>query len=292
MPQDTSARGMHRVVGIVSGVVVGLAVVGVALALLPRAQAPGTATDAASSVTSADAATVDPRVTAPPRLAGEDRFATAAAVSRHRFPDGAALVYAAAADLSSDALVAAFVDGPTLLVPACGPVPEVVIDEIRRLGQPPVTVVGGTAAVDEAVAVQLRDARRDATAACGPHPAERAELLLDVGDDPNGTTVTGTVANRSDETIETTGGYGIERQTDDGSWELIGPDAFDGLPVPEPIPPGSTSRPERFVPYLGEEAVIYLDPGVYRFGVLVRRPGGVDAQPVSAVLEITTPPGR
>ncbi len=91
----------------------------------------------------------------PPRLSGRNRFETAVAVSRHRFPDGAARAYAASADMSPDALVAAFDDGPTLLVPPCGPIPEAIIQELDRLGSDEVIVVGGTAAVDHAVGRQL-----------------------------------------------------------------------------------------------------------------------------------------
>lgn len=53
------------------------------------------------------------------RLAGHDRYATAAAVARRAFPDGAANVYLARGDAFPDALAAGtLTDGPILLVPA------------------------------------------------------------------------------------------------------------------------------------------------------------------------------
>lgn len=89
------------------------------------------------------------------RIAGPDRLSTAVAISQRAFPDGAPVVYLARQDLNPDALVAgALSDGPVLLVPACGPLPQVVADEIRRLGALQVFALGGAGSVCQ----QLLDA--------------------------------------------------------------------------------------------------------------------------------------
>lgn len=86
------------------------------------------------------------------RLAGQDRFATAVAISQAAFPSGAAVVYLARADESPDALAAGSLrDGPILLVPSCGELPPVVAAEIRRLAPAQAIALGGPAAVCDAV---------------------------------------------------------------------------------------------------------------------------------------------
>lgn len=82
------------------------------------------------------------------RLAGPNRFATAAAVARHAFPNGADVVYLARADGFADALVAGVLpDGPILLVPACGAVPDATGSAITDLDPRRVVALGGTSAV-------------------------------------------------------------------------------------------------------------------------------------------------
>jgi len=86
------------------------------------------------------------------RLAGSNRVGTAVAMSQHAFPDGAHTAYLASAERIADAVVAATVtDGPVLLVPKCPPVPQIVLDEIERLGAGTILAVGGPVAVSEAV---------------------------------------------------------------------------------------------------------------------------------------------
>ena len=92
--------------------------------------------------------------------AGDDanRFGTSAAISRRAFPDGARDVYVATGEVFPDALTAgSLTDGPILLVPSCGALPEVIADEIARTGADRVLALGGDSAVcdrmlDEAVA--------------------------------------------------------------------------------------------------------------------------------------------
>lgn len=222
------------------------------------------------------------------RLAGTDRFETAVLVSRHRFPESAARVYAVRADLNPDALVASFDDGPTLLVPLCGVVPPVVIEEIRRLSVDEVVVVGGEAAVSGAVADQLQARRSSEEATCPESRTGLVELLLETAEDRGGRRVLGRVRNNTSEPVTVTRGYDIERKQEDGSWRLIrGPHLFDEEAELETVPPGQTDEAEMFVPYRNEENVeTYLSPATYRFSVNVGAEGSSDYQSISTVLTI------
>ena len=91
------------------------------------------------------------------RLAGPDRYGTAAAVSSTIFPT-ANTAYVALGEDFPDALVAAAVAGrlgvPVLLTRRDG-APQATIDEVVRLAPDDIYIVGGTAAVSETVATQL-----------------------------------------------------------------------------------------------------------------------------------------
>lgn len=95
------------------------------------------------------------------RLSGGDPYATSAAVSASAFPDGADRAYLAVGSTFADALGAAAAaagsDGPVLLVRPDG-LPDPVATELRRLDPSAVTVVGGAAAVSDAVLDQVRAA--------------------------------------------------------------------------------------------------------------------------------------
>ena len=96
------------------------------------------------------------------RVDGEDRYATAAAVSRRRFPDGADACYLATGAGFADALAggphAATHDGGVpLLLTRPRDLPEVTRTEIARLGVRDVVVLGGPAAVADGVLSTLRD---------------------------------------------------------------------------------------------------------------------------------------
>jgi hypothetical protein len=85
------------------------------------------------------------------RLAGDHRFATAVEISKRAFPQGAETVYLARGDIGVDALAGgALTDGPILLVPSCGAVPDVVKSEIDRLDPDEVLALGGPAAICDA----------------------------------------------------------------------------------------------------------------------------------------------
>lgn len=95
------------------------------------------------------------------RLAGADRFATAAAISQAAFPDGAETALLARADVFADALAAGALAGsleaPVLLARSAD-VPEATLAALEDLGVSEVTILGGTQAIDPAVEQQLRAA--------------------------------------------------------------------------------------------------------------------------------------
>lgn len=92
------------------------------------------------------------------RLAGDNRYQTAALVSRRSFPTTAARVYLANSTAYADAGTAgALTDGPILLVPAKGPIPAATLTEIARLAPQNVTALGGTGVIPE---VTLKAAAR------------------------------------------------------------------------------------------------------------------------------------
>ncbi|MBU1250115.1 cell wall-binding repeat-containing protein [Chryseoglobus sp. 28M-23] len=94
---------------------------------------------------------------APPvteRLAGDDRYETAVAISEDGFPSGADTVYIANgvgyADALSAAPAAAQDNAPLLLTPA-NTLPSAVRAELNRLSPATIVIVGGTAAVSTSV---------------------------------------------------------------------------------------------------------------------------------------------
>jgi putative cell wall-binding protein len=93
------------------------------------------------------------------RVAGGDRFSTAAAVSKYAFGGGASTVYLATAYGFPDALAggpfAGRTPGPVLLT-SVDAMPTATIREIQRLGATKAVLLGGTAVVGDAVATQLR----------------------------------------------------------------------------------------------------------------------------------------
>ncbi len=90
------------------------------------------------------------------RLAGATRFETAVAISKSQFPEGSNTVYVARSDNQVDAVAGGVLtDGPILIVPSTGDVPQVVLDEIKRLGAKNVVALGGSAAISDEVLAQL-----------------------------------------------------------------------------------------------------------------------------------------
>ena len=92
------------------------------------------------------------------RLAGADRYATAAAISRSRFGGGAGTAFIATGSSFPDALAgspaAAKANGPILLT-ASGSLPAATATELARLRPTRIVVLGGAGAVSDAVIAQL-----------------------------------------------------------------------------------------------------------------------------------------
>ncbi|MBW3665847.1 MAG: cell wall-binding repeat-containing protein [Actinobacteria bacterium] len=103
----------------------------------------------ASRTFTVDTTTPDTNTPAPvSRLSGASRYGTAAAIALHQFPNGAETVYLARADNVVDAVAGGVLtDGPVLLVPSCGPLPDVVIEALRDLDPSHVTALGGPTAI-------------------------------------------------------------------------------------------------------------------------------------------------
>lgn len=92
------------------------------------------------------------------RVAGADRYSTAAAVSQRWFATGADIVYVASGETFADSLAAgspaAQASAPLLLTKS-KMLPDATVDELRRLEPSKIVLVGGTAAVSDAVAWAL-----------------------------------------------------------------------------------------------------------------------------------------
>ena len=93
------------------------------------------------------------------RVAGADRFATAAALSAASFPSGASVAYVATGANFPDALAAgpaaAHAGGPVLLVTRYD-VPDATRGELGRLKPDRIVVLGGAGAVADSVVASLR----------------------------------------------------------------------------------------------------------------------------------------
>jgi putative cell wall-binding protein/Tol biopolymer transport system component len=94
------------------------------------------------------------------RLAGADRFATAAAISRSAFEQGSSTVYLATGSAFADALsggAAAAADAAPLLLVGPDHLPDATAAELERLRPEQIIVLGGSAAVAEQVLERLRE---------------------------------------------------------------------------------------------------------------------------------------
>lgn len=103
------------------------------------------------------------------RLAGANRYATAAAVAKYFWPQGAGTVILARGDVAADAITAgtvgAKIDAPILLTQP-GTLPDDTAAALKAMHPQRIVVAGGTAAVDDVVAAA-------AVAAAGNAAAER-----------------------------------------------------------------------------------------------------------------------
>ncbi len=94
------------------------------------------------------------------RLAGPDRMATAAAVSRADFPDGTEVAVLARADEPADALsgaALAVAEGAAVLLSWSDDLPTTTREELARLGVSRVVLLGGEAALGPEVVAELED---------------------------------------------------------------------------------------------------------------------------------------
>lgn len=109
------------------------------------------------------------------RLHGTDRFGTAIAVSRFRFPSGSPVVYLTRADQPTDAIALGNPnDGPVLLVPNCGVVPTAVREEIDRLDPARIVTLGGESAVCSTLLGSLTSRTRSIERLSGPSRIDTA----------------------------------------------------------------------------------------------------------------------
>ena len=94
------------------------------------------------------------------RLAGGDRYGTAAAVAQDSFPAGPVpVVFVATGEVAADALAAgpaADVQGGPVLLVGRDVVPAVTRAELTRLRPQRIVVLGGTAAISDAVTTELQ----------------------------------------------------------------------------------------------------------------------------------------
>jgi putative cell wall-binding protein len=100
------------------------------------------------------------------RIAGADRYATAASMSQTRSPDGVTTAYVATGAAFADALAggpAADQSNGTVLLVSKDTIPQATRTELNRLSPDEVVVLGGPGAVSETVVTQLH-ARRIAGA--------------------------------------------------------------------------------------------------------------------------------
>jgi cell wall-associated NlpC family hydrolase len=111
------------------------------------------------------------------RIAGDTRYATAAAISAAAFPTGVAHAFVATGEGFADALAggpaAARASAPMILTPPSGP-PTAVVTEVGRLLPGALVVIGGAATVPDAAVAGVVGA----TGAALPDPSPKAALAV------------------------------------------------------------------------------------------------------------------
>lgn len=158
------------------------------------------------------------------RLQGDDRYGTAAAVATATFPDGADSVVLATGQKFADALaangLAGALDAPILLTTTAA-LPKATTDALTKLDPTTIYVMGGTAAVSQAVEDQL----------AADYDIERVQ-----GDDRWETAAAaGTAIDDTDDGIPLTDGDGLG-ETSGGVTAILAnglrfPDAVSGGPI-------------------------------------------------------------
>ncbi len=106
------------------------------------------------------------------RLAGPDRFGTAAAVSAATFQPGVKTAYIASAydfpDALAGAAAAGTTKGPILLAAAVGPLAPATVTELKRLKPAKIIVLGGSGVISAGVANALKAYAPTVTRLAGP----------------------------------------------------------------------------------------------------------------------------
>jgi len=155
----TVPRGIVRAMGGLPRPVVWSVVV-LAGAALAASVASASSVDATEPTAGDDHDAHDAEAVASSRLAGADRFETAASISRAAFPDDADAVYLARADDFADALAAGVVDaGPVLLASDDAPLPASVADAIAALDPDEVVGLGGRSALPREILLLAAEGR-------------------------------------------------------------------------------------------------------------------------------------
>lgn len=143
------------------------------------------------------------------RLAGVDRYATAAAIAT-AVADTGDKVLVATGETYPDALASAYLAGrrsAPILLTTRDTLPAVTADALRTLGARSVTVLGGTAAVGDAVVDELRAAGHAVDRIAGTDRYETARLVAQAA----GATAVGTVDGKK--TAIVTGGDSFAEAT-------------------------------------------------------------------------------
>jgi putative cell wall-binding protein len=95
------------------------------------------------------------------RVAGEDRYETAAKLSASSFTPGVAVAYVVTGEKFPDALAAGAAagrEGGPVLLTRLNSLPSVTVNELKRVAPKRVIVVGGTAVISDAVLTSIRAA--------------------------------------------------------------------------------------------------------------------------------------
>lgn len=134
-----------------------------------------------------DCRTAQPRVDEVDRIAGADRFATAACASRLTYPDPAAVDHVVLArgdaagglaDALAGAVLADHVGGPVLLA-LPQQLPPATRDEIARLAPDTVTILGGASAVGSPVVAEVSELAEKVQRIAGSTRVETAARISD-----------------------------------------------------------------------------------------------------------------
>lgn len=235
-------------------------------------------------VAAQEALPILPDVLPPRRLTGGDRIQTAVNIAVTQFPNGSEDVYLARSDVFADAVAGGVLtNGPVLLVPPDGPVPEAVLSAVfPQLRPDRVVALGGESAVtDQALAdlsvgrESLRLAGSDRAATAVESEAHRPDAADSDGDGlPDGAEVWTPVNPRARVGAALHGRFVRGGSGNPGTLRLVD---YDRLPElrgrPAPPPPGADAveidivkgwhAPFHLTVQIGEEAEPMVGPEIF-----------------------------